>query len=82
MYYLDRSHKPKAVFRVESPNETDFDFDNADRIDVEGEETDYRCPHVFIDEGLWYMYYGSSTKNERATQRLPMVCTSKHRTSL
>ena len=24
MYYLDRSHKPEALLRAESPNETDF----------------------------------------------------------
>lgn len=58
MYYLDRNYKQSALFRAESLNETDFDFDNAVRIKVEGEETGCRCPHVFIDGGVWYMYYG------------------------
>ena len=58
MYYLDRSYKPSAVLRAESPKETDFDFNNAVRIEVQGEQMGYRCPHIFIDGGLWYMYYG------------------------
>ena len=58
MYYLDRNYKPSTLLRAESPNETDFDFDNAVRIEVEGEEKGYRCPHVFIDGSAWYMYYG------------------------
>jgi predicted GH43/DUF377 family glycosyl hydrolase len=58
MYYLDRNYKPSALLCAESLNEIDFDFDNAVRIEVEGEENGYRCPHVFIDGGLWYMYYG------------------------
>lgn len=58
MYYLDRSIEPWTLFRADSPNETDFDFDNAIRIIVEGEVAGYRCPHVFIENGTWYMYYG------------------------
>jgi hypothetical protein len=62
MYFLDRNYKPSALLRAESPNETDFDFDNAVRIEIQGEKTGYRCPHVFIDNGDWYMYYGFKNK--------------------
>jgi hypothetical protein len=59
MYYLDRNYNPSIILRAESPNETDFDFNNAVRIEVEGEENGYRCPHVFIDSSTqYYMYYG------------------------
>ena len=27
-----------------------------------GEEAGYRCPHVFIENGAWYMYYGFKYK--------------------
>lgn len=58
MYYLDRNYRTSTLLRAESPNEIGFDFDNAVRIEVEGEENGYRCPHVFIDSSAWYMYYG------------------------
>jgi hypothetical protein len=63
MYYLDRNYRPSALLRAESQNEIDFDFDNAVRITVEGEEKGYRCPHVFIDNNIWYMYYGFKYEN-------------------
>lgn len=65
MYYLNRNPEPWTLFRAESPNEADFDFDNARRVNVEGEVGGYRCPHVLIDNGAWYMYYGFKHK-ERA----------------
>ena len=58
MYYRDGNYKAPRLFRAESANETDFDFDNAVRIEVAGEKNGYRCPHVFIEGDLWYMYYG------------------------
>jgi hypothetical protein len=61
MYYRDGNDAGRLV-RVESANETDFDFDHAVRITVEGEEDGYRCPHVFIEGGTWYMYYGFKYK--------------------
>jgi hypothetical protein len=57
MYYLDRNNKEGLLFRAESQNETDFDFEKAVPIEVKGEGKGYRCPHVFIDNGTWYMYY-------------------------
>ena len=62
MYYLNRNFKPWALFRAESPNEMDFDFDNSVPICVEGEVAGYRCPHVFVENGTWYMYYGFKYK--------------------
>jgi predicted GH43/DUF377 family glycosyl hydrolase len=58
MYYLDRNFDPWTLFRAESPNETDFVFDKADRISLEGDNRNARCPHVFIKDGTWYMVYG------------------------
>jgi predicted GH43/DUF377 family glycosyl hydrolase len=57
MYYLDRNYKPFTLFRAESPNETDFDFDHAEKIVIEGEEGVYRCPHVIVEGDKWYMLY-------------------------
>ncbi len=63
MYFLDRNLKTRPLLRAESINETDFDFENAELITIPGEEPGYRCPHVFIDEGEWYMYYGYKRKD-------------------
>jgi hypothetical protein len=63
MYYLDRNYKPSALLRAESLTEIAFDFENAVRIELEGEENGYRCPHVFMDSSVWYMYYGFKYKN-------------------
>jgi len=57
MYYLDRNYKPFTLFRAESPNETDFDFEHAEIIKIEGEEGVYRCPHVIVEGDKWYMLY-------------------------
>ena len=62
MYYRDGNYAAPRLFRVESANETDFDFDNAVRITVLNEDEEYRCPHVFINNGMWYMYYGFKYK--------------------
>ena len=61
MYYRDGNDAGRLI-RVESANETGFDFDQTVRITVEGEEDEYRCPHVFIEGGTWYMYYGFKYK--------------------
>ena len=66
MYYLDRNYRPSTLLRAESLNETGFDFDNAVRIEVEGEENGYRCPHGCIDGSAWYMYYGFKYKERAA----------------
>ncbi len=57
MYYLDRSYKPYAMLRAESSNETDFDFDKAEIIKIEGDQGQYRCPHVIVEGEKWYMLY-------------------------
>ena len=58
MFYLDRSGDPVGLFRAESPNETDFDFEHAVGIAIGGETGAYRCPHVLICDDLWHMFYG------------------------
>jgi len=82
MYYLDRNYKPSTLLRAESPNETDWDFDNAVVIEVTGEEKGYRCPHVIIEDGTWYMFYGYKYKNRAgyATSTDGLHWTSRNRT--
>lgn len=59
MYYWDRRFGVADKLRVaQSANETDFDFENAVRIAIEGEEPGHRYTHVFKEDNTWYMYYG------------------------
>jgi len=63
MYYWDRRFKQAHKLRVaQSPNETDFDFDNAALIQIEGEQSGHRYTHVFKVDDKWYMYYGFEAK--------------------
>jgi len=59
MYYWDRRFEPNALRRAESPNETDFDFQNATPITIQGEKYpgQYKFTHVFIENATWYMFY-------------------------
>lgn len=57
MYFIDRNFKNYAMFRALSANETGFDFENAELVTIENEEAGYRCPHVFIEGGKWFIYY-------------------------
>jgi predicted GH43/DUF377 family glycosyl hydrolase len=63
MYFIDRNVKGFNMFRAESTHETGFNFSNAEPVSVVNEEVGYRCPHVFIDNGKWYMYYGFKRKS-------------------
>jgi hypothetical protein len=59
MYYWDRRFDQADRLRVaQSANETDFDFENALRIRIEGEQPGHRYTHVFKEGDTWYMYYG------------------------
>jgi predicted GH43/DUF377 family glycosyl hydrolase len=59
MYYWDRRFEKAERLRLAtSPNERDFDFDNAGRIQIEGEERGHRYTHVFQEGDTCYMYYG------------------------
>jgi hypothetical protein len=60
MFYWDRKHEPNGLFRAESPNETDFDFEHPEPIHIEGLKYPamYKFAHVFQDGGLWYMFFG------------------------
>lgn len=59
MYYWDRRFKQADKLRVaQSANETDFDFENAVPIRIEGEQPGHRYTHVFKEGNTWYMYYG------------------------
>jgi hypothetical protein len=59
MYYWDRKHEPRGLFRAESPNETDFDFTHAQPILIEGLPANSmnKFTHVFQDGGQWFMYF-------------------------
>ena len=50
-----------GLYRAVSMNETDFDFDGAERVRINGLDythTDlHKFTHVFIDGKKWYMYY-------------------------
>ncbi len=60
MYYWDRRHEPDALFRAESRNEMDFDFDNAQLIKIAGDDEGemYKFTHVIREGDDWYMFYG------------------------
>lgn len=59
MYYWDREHEPKGLFRAESTNETDFDFAHAMPITIEG-DTEHpmnKFTHVVREGDKWLMLY-------------------------
>lgn len=58
MFYLSRDGDYWGLFQTDSPNETEFDFENGTKLFIEGETGDYRCPHVLLEDGIWYMFYG------------------------
>ena len=60
MYFWDRRFEPNGLFRVESANETDFDFDDATSIKIAGvpQEEKFKFTHVIREEGAWYMFFG------------------------
>lgn len=58
LFYLSRVADYWGLFYADSPNETSFDFENAQKLFIEGETGDYRCPHVIVEDGVWYMFYG------------------------
>lgn len=71
MYYYDRAlmKAGNGLLRVESPNETDFDFKAAKKLVIEGEKYPgiYTYPHVFKAGGVWYMFYADYTEGSLAT---------------
>jgi hypothetical protein len=60
MYYWDRNYEPMALFHATSKNETDFDFENAQKIKITGETypEQYKFTHVLKDTNGWHMFYG------------------------
>ena len=59
MYYWDRTKEPKGLYRVESINETDFDFTKAKPVKIVGlsKTPMHKFTHVFKENDEWYMYY-------------------------
>jgi hypothetical protein len=59
IYYWDRQHEPKGLFRASSTNETGFDFAHAQPVRIEGLAGDsmHKFTHVFREDGQWFMYF-------------------------
>ena len=59
MYYWNRQHEPRGLFRAESTDETNFDFVQATPIRIEGdsEQEMNKFTHVIRDRGRWFMFY-------------------------
>jgi hypothetical protein len=59
MYYWDRAHEPMGLFRAESKNEMDFDFEHAESVRIAGLKYPamYKFTHVFQEDNRWYMYF-------------------------
>jgi len=59
MYYWNRQHEPRGLFRVESKNETEFDFADAVPLAIEGdaEHEMYKFTHVVREGNKWFMLY-------------------------
>ena len=59
MYYWDRRHEPRGLFRATGLDEKGFDFAHATPLTIAGEPPGmYKFSHVVLDEGRWYMFYG------------------------
>jgi len=70
MYYRDRVHAPYGLpYCAESTNETNFNFDKAQMIQMVGlpDKSCYKFPRVFHEDGKWFMYFckyaGPNCKN-------------------
>lgn len=64
MYYWHRAAKSgKNLVRVESENETNFNFKNPVNIKIEGEiyPGRYKFTHVFLEDSKWYIFYSNFT---------------------
>jgi hypothetical protein len=59
MYYWDRKHEPKGLFRAQSLNETNFDFAHAQPVHIDGlpGNSMYKFTHVLQDRGRWLMFF-------------------------
>lgn len=71
MYYWDRQHEPRGLFRVESKDETGFDFSRAIPIGISGdnEHEMNKFTHVLFDRGRWYMFYADFVRPGCAESR-------------
>jgi|GEM_PF-3435643 len=59
MYYWDRNHEPKGLYRARSLNETDFDFTRAEPVIIEGLKNTsmYKFTHVIQVNHQWQMFF-------------------------
>jgi len=65
MYYWDRAMPKADRLRVAvSPNETGFDFENAQTIRIENETPGHRYTQVIKQAKTWYMFYGYENKGK------------------
>lgn len=74
LYYWNRAYEPNGLFVAESNDETDFDFEDALNIRIEGEEYPgmYKFSQVLQQNGEWYMFYSNFVRPgcSNATVRL------------
>ena len=72
LYYWDRARapwdqvmagppgQPSGLFVAQSKNETDFDFNNAQRLTVEDQQWPSKYTHVIPCRGRWAMIFGTA----------------------
>ena len=63
MYYWDRQHGFKGLFRATGLDETRFDFAHATPLAIAGEPPGiYKFTHVVVQGDTWYMFYGDARR--------------------
>jgi predicted GH43/DUF377 family glycosyl hydrolase len=72
LYYWDRAQAPwndvmdripplpSGLFVVTSEDEMNFDFENAERLKVEGQDWPVKYSHVIREGNQWLMFYGEA----------------------
>lgn len=71
LYYWDRAQapwddimdglpSPSGLFVARSKNETNFDFSNAIRLTVKGQDWPVKYSHIIKDNDKWVMFYGEA----------------------
>eukprot|EP01084_Bolivina_argentea_P037713 69743_1 len=63
IYYWQRAEEPWALMVAFGTNETNFDFDNAVFVYIEGEIQPSKFPQVFIEDNIWFMYYAQFNRS-------------------
>lgn len=59
---------PSGLFAARSPNETGFEFNQAQRIEIEGQKWPGKQSHVIRCDGNWYMFFGKAVTRGHRSQ--------------